>query len=140
MKPWILIAALLAGPVLADDSRQLVQLPAAAETTLRAEMRDNLSALNEILSLMVAGKVKEAGVLAESAIGQGAMGRHRALPLEARPGPHMGPAMHDLGRQTHVAASEFAQAAASGDREQALSKLPRLTATCVACHLAYRIR
>jgi hypothetical protein len=54
----------LSATALAEDPRQLVKLPAPAEETLRQEMRDNLVALNEIITLTVAGKVKEAGVVA----------------------------------------------------------------------------
>ena len=35
---------------------------------------------------------------------------------------------------------EFARIAASGDRERTVAALPSLTAACVACHHAYRIR
>ena len=38
-----------------DDTRQLASLPPAAESTLRAEMRANLLALNEILGLVASG-------------------------------------------------------------------------------------
>ena len=52
----------------------------------------------------------------------------------------MPPAMHGVGMDGHRAASEFAKAAASGDREKALSLLPNLTAACVACHYSWRTR
>jgi hypothetical protein len=68
-----------------DDTRQLASLPAAAESTLRAEMRANLLALNEILGLVSTGKFKEAGQIAEQELGVSAMGKHRSLPFEARP-------------------------------------------------------
>lgn len=134
------LAALVSLPALAQDPRQLVELPAPAQATLRAEMRDNLVTLNEILSLVVAGKVKEAGEVAEKKLGTGAMGQHRDKPLEARPGPHMPPAMHDLARAGHKAASAFAAVAATGDREKTLAALPTLNSSCLSCHLAFRIR
>lgn len=127
-------------PARAEDPRQLAKLPEPAMETLRLEMRDNLAALQEIVSLTIAGKVKEAGVVAETKLGLTTMGRHRSKPLEARPGPHMPPAMHDLGRQGHQDASAFAAVAATGDREKALAALPNLSRTCVSCHLAFRIR
>jgi cytochrome c556 len=52
----------------------------------------------------------------------------------------MPPAMHGIGNDGHVAASEFARAAISGNREQALALLPKLTGACVACHYSYRTR
>ena len=140
MKALLLIAALLAGSALAEDNRQLATLPPAANEALREEMLGNLLAINEILTLMAAGKLKEAGQLAETSLGQSAMGKHRDKPFDARPGPHMPPAMHGVGMDGHRAASEFAKAAASGDREKALSLLPNLTAACVACHYSWRTR
>lgn len=124
----------------AQDARQLVKLPAAAEETLRQEMRDNLVTLNELLTLTLAGKVKEAGEVAEKKMGTSTMGQHRNKPLEARPGPHMPAAMHDLGRQGHQAATAFAAIAATGNREKTLAALPSLNAACISCHLAFRVR
>lgn len=140
MKSVLFVAALLAGPALAEDARQLVEMPAAAQAALRSEMLDNLVALNEVLSLMAAGKVKEAGAVAEASLGQSAMGKHRGQAMAARPGPHMPPAMHGIGMDGHKAASAFATVAASGDRELALNLLPDLTGACISCHFSYRIR
>ncbi len=134
------VAVLFAGQALATDNRQLATLPPAAQDALREEMLGNLLAINEILTLMAAGKLKEAGEVAEKALGQSAMGKHRDKPLDARPGPHMPPAMHGIGIDGHRAASEFARAASSGDRERALALLPNLTGTCVACHYSWRTR
>jgi hypothetical protein len=135
-----LLAMLLIGQVLAEDRRQLATLPPAANEALREEMLGNMLAINEILTLVAAGKLKEAGQAAESSLGQSAMGKHRDKPFEARPGPHMPPAMHGIGMAGHRAASEFARAAIAGDRELALSLLPKLTGACVACHYSWRTR
>ncbi|MFZ5440573.1 MAG: cytochrome C [Myxococcota bacterium] len=134
------VVGLLSLPALAQDARTLAKLPEPAVETLRAEMRDNLVTLNEITTLVVTGKVKEAGEVAERKLGTGAMGQHRDKPLEARPGPHMPPAMHELGRNQHKVASAFAAIAATGDREKTLAALPTLSGACVSCHLAYRLR
>ncbi|MBR0567106.1 cytochrome c [Azoarcus sp. L1K30] len=140
MKRLILIAALAAAPALAEDTRFLAPLPPAAQETLRKEMLDNLLALNEIITLLAENRVREAGDVAEQRLGQSAMGKNAALPYEARPGPQMPIEMHGLGRDGHTAASAFARAAASGDRNAAMAALPKLTASCVACHALYRTR
>ena len=140
MKKLVLVTILLAGQALAEDRRQLAPMPPAAQEALREEMLGNLLAINEILTLVAAGKLKEAGQTAETSLGQSAMGKHRDKPFNARPGPHMPPAMHSLGNDGHVAASEFAKAATSGDREKALALLPTLTGACVACHYSWRTR
>lgn len=140
MKIFIFALFFLSTVAVADDARQLAELPPAAQATLRQEMRDNLQAINEITALMATGKVKEAGEVAETRLGVSAMGKHRNQPFEARPGPHMPPAMHGIGMDGHRAASEFAAVARTGDRDKALALLPTLTNSCVACHFSYRIR
>ena len=139
---WVAVFTVVSFSAFAQtvDTRQLVKMPEPAVETLRAEMRDNLVTLNEIVTLVVAGKVKEAGVVAEKKLGTGVMGQHRDKPVEARPGVHMPPAMHDLGRNQHKTASAFAAVAATGDREKTLAALPTLNASCVSCHLAFRVR
>jgi hypothetical protein len=129
-----------AGLVQAEDARQLARLPGPAQESLRQEMLDNLVAVNEVLTLMAEGKVKEAGEAAEAKLGMSAMGKHRSKPFDARPGPHMPPAMHGIGMDGHKAVSEFAAVAKTGDRDKALALLPNLTAACVGCHFSYRTR
>ena len=140
MKTLLFISAMFASQVFAQDARQLAPLPAPAQESLRTEMLDNLAGLNEVLTLLATGKVKEAGVVAEATFGVSAQGKHRSKPMDARPGPHMPPAMHGIGMDGHKAASEFAKVAATGDRDKALALLPSLTGSCVACHLSYRTR
>lgn len=140
MKKLLLTALFLSLPAAAEDTRQLAKLTPQAQEVLRQEMLDNLIALNEILSLMAENKVREAGDVAETRLGQSAMGKNARLPYEARPGPQMPQAMHRLGMEGHRTASEFARVAATGDRDQAMAMLPGLTGTCVACHAAYRTR
>ena len=140
MKALVFALFLVSTAAVAEDTRQLVKLPAPAQEALRQEMQGNLVALNEVLSLIAAGKIKEAGEAAETKLGMSAMGKHRDKPFDARPGPHMPPAMHGIGIDGHKAASEFATAAKSGDRDKALALLPNLTSACVACHYSYRTR
>jgi len=140
MKAVVFALFLVSTAAVAEDARQLVRLPPPAQEALRQEMQENLVALNEVLSLIAAGKIREAGEAAETKLGVSAMGKHRDKPFEARPGPHMPPAMHGIGMDGHKAASEFAAAAKSGDRDKALALLPNLTTACVACHYSYRTR
>lgn len=136
----VVLSLTLAGSVLAQDMRQLVPMTPQAQEALRQEMVGNLAALHEIMSLLAQNKTKEAGLVAETSLGRSAMGKSSSLPPEARPGMQMPPAMHSVGKSGHWAASEFAQAASSGDRDKALALLPNLTESCMACHAAYRTR
>lgn len=140
MKAFIFALFFVSTAAFAEDTRQLAKLPEPAQESLRQEMLDNMVAVNEVLSLMAAGKVREAGEAAEAKLGMSAMGRHRGKPFDARPGPHMPPAMHGIGMDGHKAASEFAAAAKTGDRDKALALLPNITSACVGCHFSYRTR
>ena len=140
MKALIFALFLLSTAAGAEDTRQLVKLPAPAQESLRQEMLENLVTVNEVLALMAEGKTREAGEVAEAKLGMSAMGKHRSKPMDARPGPHMPPAMHGIGMDGHKAASEFATVAKTGDRDKALALLPSLTTACVACHFSYRTR
>lgn len=135
-----LACALAAGAAAAQDTRQFVEMPAASRENLRQEMVDNLVALQEIVSLMGAGRIKEAGEVAEKRPGMSAMGKNRDLPLDARPGAHMPPGMREIGTSGHQAASAFAAAAAGGDATKALAAMPDMLSSCAACHLTYRTR
>ena len=140
MKKLLFLLCLVALPALAEDTRQLAKMTPEARETLRQEMFDNLLALNNILTMLAANQVKEAGEVAEKELGRGAMGKNAHLPFEARPGPQMPRDMHQLAISGHFAASDFATAAASGDRDKALAALPAVTGTCIACHASYRTR
>ena len=102
MKALVFALFLVSTAAVAEDARQLVKLPAPAQEALREEMQGNLVALNDVLSLIAAGKIKEAGEAAETKLGMSAMGRHRDKPFDARPGPHMPPAMHGIGMEQDV--------------------------------------
>ena len=134
------LTAVAALPVRAEDTRELAPLKPEARETLRLEMFDNLLALQQIVTLLAANQVKEAGEVAEKELGRSAMGRNASKPFEARPGPQMPRPMHDIGISGHLAATDFARAAASGDRDKALAALPAMVGTCVACHASYRTR
>jgi hypothetical protein len=104
----LFVALALASTLAVAEDPPVVPMPPAAQESLRQEMLDNLVAINEVLSLMAEGKVKEAGEAAEAKLGVSAMGKHRSKPFDARPGPHMPPAMHGIGMDGHKAVSEFA--------------------------------
>lgn len=136
----LFFALTAAGVAHAEDMRPLAPLPPAAQESMRQEMLENLAALNEVLSLFGSGKLREAGEVAEAKLGVASMGKHRAKPMDARPGPHMPQAMHSIGMDGHKAVSEFANAAKAGERDKAMALLPNLTGACVGCHFSYRTR
>ena len=136
----VTLCAVLPAPTFAADAdvRQLVAMAPEARATLRAEMLDNQLALHQIIGALAEGKSAEAADIAEKELGISAMGKHRKLPANARPGMFMSDDMHAIGRTGHAAASDFAKLARAGDTIKALAALQIVTGTCVACHRSYR--
>jgi len=54
--------------------------------------------------------------------------------------PYMPEGMRDAGTAMHRAASRFALKAGEGEALPAYKMIGDITASCVACHTAYRIR
>ncbi|HEY6095397.1 MAG TPA: hypothetical protein VIU93_10645 [Gallionellaceae bacterium] len=131
-------AALLAiAPTQAADEsgRTKVELPAMMKEHMLSNMRDHLSALQEIQAALAKGELGKAGDIAESRIGMSSLASHNA----AHMAPYMPKPMQDIGTEMHHAASRFAITAAEGDLPKALEGLSRVTAQCVACHASYRL-
>ncbi len=121
---------------IADDRRQLVQLPDMLQQHMLSNMRDHLTALNEILVNMGNGDPDKAAETAEQRLGMSSLESHGASHLSR----FMPEGMRDAGMQMHKAASRFALIAQEGELLPAYQALAELTSACVACHSAYRIR
>jgi hypothetical protein len=119
-----------------SDERELVQLPAMMQEHMLSNMRDHLVALNEILSQMAAGDLDAAAEIAESRLGMSSLDSHGASHMAQ----FMPAGMQNAGIQMHRAASRFARKAQEGEALPAYQALSAVTAACVACHQAYRIR
>ena len=139
---FVAIAAVSSVPSFATDTdgRQFVEMPPEARATLRAEMVSNQLALHSIIGALAELKFAEAGDIAEKELGISAMGKHRKLPQNARPGMFMPDEAKRVFGESR-AASDFARlakAAETTDLPRLLSALQAMTGTCVACHLSYR--
>jgi hypothetical protein len=136
-RAFILMCSLgLSLPAMAEDQRQLVELPEMMQGHMLHNMRDHLKALNEILTYMAEDKLDKAAEVAENRIGMSSLDTHGA----AHMAPFMPKPMQDAGTMMHRAASRFALKAQEGGKLQAYDALKDITANCVACHSAYRIR
>lgn len=122
------------------DTRTAVSFPAPLKAATLAHMRDHLLALQEIQQALAASQFDRAAELAEQRLGMSSMPQHGAHDV-AR---FMPPGMREAGTQMHRSASRFAaaatDAAVGNDVKPALAALSQLTATCVACHAAYRLQ
>lgn len=121
---------------LADEDRQLVELPGMMQQHMLANMRDHLAAVNEILERMGKGELDRAADVAETRLGMSSLDRHGASHMAK----FMPEEMRNIGTGMHRAASRFALKAQEGDALSAYRALANVTSSCVACHTAYRIR
>jgi len=129
----------MAGAAPGEDRRQAVRFPAPMREHTLANMRDHLLVLQQLQDALARQQFDRAAELAEARLGMSSLGLHGAHEVA----PFMPKGMQDAGTAMHRAASRFAVAArdagAMGDLRPALSSLAELTATCVACHAAYRL-
>jgi hypothetical protein len=121
------------------DSRQLLQMPAAAKNTLRIEMLERMQALQQVMQAIADGKPQDAANIAKAGIGMGVMMRHKMRAPEAIPRNYMPEGMQPLSKQSHMLGDELAEALASGDRKRIDAKIADVVGNCVACHSVYRI-
>lgn len=137
---YVFIAILLvccASTSMADeDSRQFVELPKMMQEHMMSNMRDHLASINEILQKMKNGELDKAAEVAESRLGMSSLELHGASHMAK----FMPEGMREAGTNMHKAASRFALKAQEGEALPAYSTLAEVTAACVACHAAYRIR
>jgi len=127
----------------AQETRELVKLPPMMQEHMLHNMRDHLTALNEILGALAEGKVDEASQIAEKRLGMSSLSLHGAAHLAK----YMPEGMRAIGTQMHKSASRFVIAAKnaelSPDREAlhaTYGALKEVTDNCIACHAAYRLR
>lgn len=139
----LLIAGLLAFPLTLaaeGDSRVAVDMPSMMRSHMLANMRDHLTAIQEIQSRLADGEYAAAGEIAEKRLGMSALQSHGASHMAG----FMPKGMQETGTAMHQTASRFAviaqETAVTGDLPRALGALSRVTAQCVACHAAYRLK
>jgi cytochrome c556 len=137
------LASLLALPLTLaaeDDPRIAVDMPPMMRSHMLANMRDHLMALQEIQSRLAAGEYDAAAATAEKRLGMSSLQSHGASHMAG----FMPKGMQETGSAMHRAASRFAvaaqDAAVSRDLPRALGALSEVTAQCVACHAAYRLK
>ncbi|HUX82710.1 MAG TPA: hypothetical protein VMV35_07715 [Halothiobacillus sp.] len=125
---------------LAPDTRRAVRFPRALREHTLASMRDHLLTLQKIQAALAKQDYDLAGNVAEQRLGMSSMALHDADEVAK----YMPKGMQQAGLAMHRSASRFALAAgnagATGDVKPALEALSEVTANCVACHAAYRLK
>lgn len=125
-------------PLLADD-RTKVDFPPMMRDHMLGNMRDHLTALQEITASLAAGEYDQAADIAESRLGMSSMALHGAAHMSKI----MPKEMAAIGTEMHHAASRFALSARDADIDGGLSKafgaLSEVMQQCVSCHSSYRV-
>ncbi|GAB4175392.1 MAG: hypothetical protein Fur0039_17930 [Rhodocyclaceae bacterium] len=128
------------GTVPLADTRQVVHFPRQLREHTLASMRDHLLALQQIQEALSSLDYDEAANIAEQRLGMSSLTLHGAHEV-AR---YMPQGMQEAGAAMHHSASRFAAAAqesaVTGDIKPTLAALARITASCAACHAAYRVQ
>ncbi len=128
------------GDAPAADRRMEVEFPPELRDHTLANMRDHLRTLQEIQATLAAGKLDQAADIAERRLGMSSLAAHGAHEVAK----YMPEGMQNAGSAMHRSASRFAIAAqdasATSDLKPALAALAEVTANCVACHAAYRLK
>jgi hypothetical protein len=123
----------------AADRRVPVAFPPELREHMLASMRSHLLALQEIQERLAKAEFDQAADVAERRLGMSSLTVHGAEDV----GPYMPKGMQEAGTAMHRSASRFSiaalDAAATNDLKPALSALAEVTASCVACHAAYRL-
>ena len=120
----------------ANEMRALVTMPEKMQEHMLTNMRDHLTAVNEILAHLNARRWQQAADVAEDRLGMSSLKAHGAAHMAG----YMPKPMQDIGTSMHRAASRFALTAQEGELAPALQGLQEVTTACVACHASYRIR
>jgi cytochrome c556 len=144
----VYIAALLflvagLGAARAQDTRELVRLPASMQEHMLANMRDHLATLNAIIGDIADNKFDEAAKISEQRLGMSSLSLHGAAHLA----PYLPKPMQDFGTTMHRAASRLVivlQDASITPTADAMRNIYRalheVTTACEACHAGYRVR
>jgi len=135
----VLLSIIYALPSIAEDARIQVDLPPMMQEHMMANMRDHLSALQNITQQLSTQQFDAAADTAEQRLGMSSMDIHGASHM----GKLMPKEMAIIGTNMHHAASRFALAARDaeieGGLEKAFGALSDVMQECVACHTAYKI-
>jgi len=132
----VLIACLPGTSASSNESRVLVELPDMMQQHMLSNMRDHLSAINDILVYLGNDELEKAADVAEYQLGMSSLASHGADHMSK----FMPEGMRQAGVTMHRAASRFALKAQEGDVLPAYMALSDITSACVACHSGFRIR
>ncbi len=132
----VLASSLHGNSVASNDTRILVELPEMMQQHMLSNMRDHLTAVNEILVYLGNDELEKAADTAEYRLGMSSLVSHGASHIAK----FMPERMRQVGTTMHKAASRFALIAQEGEALSAYKALSDITSACVACHSGYKVK
>jgi cytochrome c556 len=125
------------------DARTMVKLPSDIEKKMLVNMRDHITALDDIVHAIQAEEFEKAESIAESRLGWSSLIRRG----DQEVANHWAKPMQKMADQMYRSASNFvivAQDASVEDSKEGYQKiiaaLGEVTSACSGCHEAYRVR
>lgn len=125
------------------DTRTMVKLPGDIKEKMLINMRDHISALDDIIHAVEIGEYDKAEGIAESRLGWSSLVRRG----DQEVAKHWPEPMQKMADQMYRTASEFvivSQNASVEDSKESYQKLigalGKVTSTCRGCHESYRVR
>lgn len=122
----------------AEDNRIAIELQPDVKAQFIEHMRDHMTSLDNVIQLMSAGRIREAGSVARTEM---SFGKGKGL------GRYMPPEFREMGFSFHQAADDFARISADSPEPpdaaawaKAVSGLSQITARCNACHSTFRVK
>lgn len=133
----LLLTLLLLGNIqaLAEDSRQLVELPEMMRVHMLNNMRGHLITLGQAQGLLASGRWSDTAQLIEENLGMSSLEKHDAAHMAG----FMPEGMRKAGTRMHQTASRLARTLESGDASAAYAGFGELIERCQDCHGSYRI-
>lgn len=133
----LLLALLLLGnaQVLAEDSRQFVELPEMMRVHMLGNMRGHLMTLGQAQGMLAAERWSDAAELIEQNLGMTSLEKHDAKHMAS----FMPEGMRSAGNRMHKTASRLARTLETGDATSAYAGFGELIERCQDCHGQYRI-
>ena len=149
-------------PVLAQemsDPRQVVEMPPEMKQMFLKNMRGHMESLDKIIAALAVEDLSGAADIAENSMGVGHGKKRQCDDANKEEHQHghsahkgekehkgkgfgqfMPTEMKSMGMGLHTAANEFATVARQGNMGEAYKALRQVSASCVACHKAFRVK
>jgi len=117
------------------SKRMALDLPPVAQEGLKLTMRENLEALDAIVSALAQEAFSKAAILAIEELG---FSKHHVA-MQREEGATFPSAYHELAMGHHQAAEALGAVMPTRDLKQILPHLEQTIHACVKCHQAFRL-